>query len=262
MRTRSKQSELLLTVQRLDRELRLWKRCGALLFLMAVGAFCAGSRYAQDIPDVVAAKKGFVVTDKNGQIRSYFGFEEDGRVGMYLTDRMGKKRVGLGVNPQDDGYGVVVYDKEERLRAFLGLVQETYCLHFYDERSVPRTTVGHKPSAGFSGIITRDEKGQHRVMLGEVARENGRQGAGLFLLDEKTQSRLQLYAIDGGWPVLQFMDKDEKPRIRLGLEGGERSVFSMRDKQADERVVIEVGADNSLKFETKDKTNKVTRSVK
>ena len=100
------------------------------------------------------------------------------------------------------------------------------------------------------------------MMLGEVARENGRQAAGLFLLDEKTQSRLQLYAIDGGWPVLQFMDKDEKPRIRLGLEGGERSAFSMRDKQADERVVIEVGADNSLKFETKDKTNKVTRSVK
>ena len=32
----------------------------------------------QDIPDVVAAKKGFVVTDKNGQIRSYFGFQKMG----------------------------------------------------------------------------------------------------------------------------------------------------------------------------------------
>ena len=92
MRTRSKQSELLLTVQRLDRELRLWKRCGALLFLMAVGAFCAGSRYAQDIPDVVAAKKGFVVTDKNGQIRSYlFGCRKRWACRHVLNRQNGQK---------------------------------------------------------------------------------------------------------------------------------------------------------------------------
>jgi hypothetical protein len=257
------EQELRKTVEGLKRDLRLWKVATVSLAIPVLLMFCAGSAIFEDVPDFVTARRGFVVTDKKGDTRSFLGIEDDGRVGFHLLDEKGNKKIGLAVDPKGDGYGVVIYDGDNRLRTFLGLTKGAYCLHFYDEGSVPRTTIGYSSPTPFSGLCVRDSRGQHRLILGDAQSADKKALNGLFLFDTKGQERLQMFALDKGSPVLQLLDSEERVRARLGLEGaGDKSLLTMLGKGAEERVVIEVSADNSLRFEAKDKANNVTRVAK
>ena len=254
METRSRSShidadELQKLVRKLERDLRAWKKATSLIFVSVLLTFCAGGGLYQKTPDYVTARKGFLVEDERGHTRSFLGIEDDGRVGLHVTDEKGKKRIGMAMNPRGKGYGIVVYDDEERLRSFLGLVEGSFCLHFYDEKDIPRVTLGHRKTPGFSGLWVRDDRGVQRLILGDVQKVDNVPGAetGLFLLDEKLRARLQIYAADGRWPVMKFADDERRLRLKLGLEsGGDKSVFSMHGKDADERVILEVerGQDN------------------
>ena len=188
-----------------------------------------------------------------------------GHVGLHLTDEKGKRRIGISINPQGSGYGLVVYDDRDRLRAFLGLDRAAHFLSFFDDRDVPRLTIGHRPSPTFSGVWVRDSRGIQRFVLGEGITQKDRPAtaAGLFLLDEKPQPQLAMYADSKGVPVLQFADAEQRQRIRLGFSGdGKKSTFSMHGKGGTARVRFEVGDDDSLTMEPNREVRAVTESGK
>ncbi len=104
-------------VSRIESQLRLWKVLFALPILALIILFCGGSKFLEDIPRLVKAQTGFMVSDKEGRTRIFLGVDDDGEWGLHFMDENGAKRLALGSNDvlwkeRQKSWGLVVLDKQ------------------------------------------------------------------------------------------------------------------------------------------------------
>ncbi|MBI4207672.1 MAG: hypothetical protein HY527_21840 [Betaproteobacteria bacterium] len=95
-------------LDRLERQIRLWRAFGALAVLVAALLLFMG--LAPSGPPIVAAQR-FVVVDGTGTPYASFGLAGDGRPVMGLNDKKGTTRVMIGIV---DGEPEVVLTSGER----------------------------------------------------------------------------------------------------------------------------------------------------
>lgn len=98
-------------LDRLERQMRLWKALGVLGLLAAGGLLLMG--LAPSGPPIVAAQR-FVVVDGNGTPYASFGLAGEGRPVMELNDKNGTTRVRIGV--LDGGPEVILTSGERKVR--------------------------------------------------------------------------------------------------------------------------------------------------
>lgn len=152
-------SALMQRLDRVERELRWWKRVGSLaVALMALLALVSAA--PSKPPDQIRAKR-FVVVDKKGRS---------------LAELYGSESLSSMAHPV-----LAMYGSKGRTAVELGVfVGETPRLAFWDKRGVPRGTFFVGAETG-GGMIVRDEKGHERAIL---------DATGLRLRDERNSDRI------------------------------------------------------------------------
>jgi hypothetical protein len=145
-------------LDRIERELRWWRRVGSLaLGLMAILTLVSAA--PSKPPDQIRAKR-FVVVDKKGRS---------------LAELYGSESLSSSAHPV-----LAMYGAKGRTAVELGVfVGEMPRLAFWDKQGVPRGTFFVGGETG-GGMIVRDEKGTERAILDtaglEVRDEQGRKG--------------------------------------------------------------------------------------
>src|SRR5512145_2255647 len=162
-------------LDRIERELRWWRRVGSLAVgLMAILALVSAA--PSKPPDQIRAKR-FVVVDKKGRS---------------LAELYGSESLSSAAHPV-----LAMYGAKGRTAVELGVfVGETPRLAFWDKHGVSRGTIFVGGENG-GGLIVRDENGKERALLDttglEVRDEQGRKGAmgatALRLRDERNSDR-------------------------------------------------------------------------
>ncbi len=157
-------------IYRIESQLRLWKVLFALPILALIILFCGGSKFLEDIPRLVKAQTGFMVSDKEGRTRIFLGVDADGEWGLHFMDENGAKRLALGSNDvlwkeRRKSWGLVVLDKQNGWSFHGCLDDRSNGLHFF-KNDVARLSVGQSPK-GYPGLIVRDEDGNQRLLLAE-----------------------------------------------------------------------------------------------
>ncbi len=191
-------SALMQRLDRIERELRWWKRVGSLAVgLMAILALVSAA--PSKPPDQIRAKR-FVVVDKKGRS---------------LAELYGSESLSSMAHPV-----LAMYGSKGRTAVELGVfVGETPRLAFWDKHGVPRGTFFVGAESG-GGMIVRDEKGNERAILDttglEVRDEQGRRGAvGATALhlhrDHLTWGRVELDATG-----LRLRDERNSDRVVVG----------------------------------------------
>lgn len=256
-----KNHELNNTVRNLGKEVRLWKGLVSLQFLVLILAVCAGGRPLQDIPDVVTARQGFVLKDKVGRVRAVLGFDQiDGRVGLVLLDETGRARTEFTLDKAMDRYGMYVRDNQDRDRMFMGFFKDQYSFELSDKEKTNRLAIAQLEDSGDSGLAVRDKNGVSRLGLGQFVNESdGTKWVGMTIQDRDEHKRLQLFCdIADTLSVIRVMDHmGQDPRIGMGVTYGndEMAHFSVWGGKKKERVSIDVGKNDKMRIELKNKDN-------
>ena len=252
-------------IYRIESQLRLWKVLFALPILALVILFCGGSKFLEDIPRLVKAQSGFMVSDKEGRMRIFLGVDDAGECGLHFMDENGVKRLALGSNDvllknKQKNWGLVVVDKQNDY-SFQGCFDDgSNGLHFL-KNDVARLSVGQSPK-GYPVLIVRDEDGNQRLLLGES--DNPAEAVhpyGFRVTDKAQKNHVQLSVAERGNAALQFFDANTRRRLALGLEG-DKARFIMRGHDDADRVIVEVRSDGSSIFEMRDKNNNIVRLPK
>jgi hypothetical protein len=241
-------------IYRIESQLRLWKALFALPIVALVILFCGGSKLLEDIPQLVKAQTGFMVSDKEGRTRIFLGVDDAGQWGLHFMDEKGAHRLALGINQKDKlkSWGLMVRD-EQNDYSFHGCLDEgSNGLHFF-KNDVARLSVGRNPK-GYPGLVVRDEDGSQRLLFGESDKPETAHSYGVRMSDKKQKTHVQLTVTDRGDPALQFFDTDTHRRIALGLQG-DKARFIMRGHDDSDRLNVEVRSDDSSSFEIRDKNN-------
>jgi hypothetical protein len=248
-------------IYRIESQLRLWKVLFALPILALVILFCGGSKLLEDIPQLVKAQTGFMVSDKEGRMRIFLGVDDAGEWGLHFMDENGVQKLALGFSEKDKqkSWGLMVLEKQNDY-SFHGCLDDgSNGLHFF-RNDVARLSVGHNPK-GYPGLIARDEDGNQRLLLGESDKPGAAHHYGVRMSDKEQKTHVQLSATDRGDPALQFFDAGTHRRIALGVQG-DKARFIMRGHDDADRLNVEVRSDDSSIFEMRDKNNNIVRLPK
>jgi hypothetical protein len=260
--------ELGAIVRRLQGEVRLWKRLVSLLLVAVTMFICSGSKFFEGVPNVVTAREGFALTDREGRVRAFLGFDaRDGKVGLGLFDEKGNALTELSINKNMDDYGIYIRDRNRHDRVHTGLREGTYCFGLYDRNKNNRLVIGQHKDSGDSGLSVIDEKGVTRLGLGQkVNTLDGSKMVGIGIIDRNENERISLYDYGDKMSMIQAMDdKGELPKIALGVTyGDETAHLSMSGNGRKECVSLDVTPDNTVTFEIdkNDKTINVLDGLK
>jgi hypothetical protein len=110
---------LMQRVQKLEREIRRWRRCGAVALTGVTAALLMGQAPPPPVPKVVEAQR-FVLRDESGDARAVLAVGPDGTVGLGLHDKGGTARAWLSLGPQGSPT-FALFDNTAKPRATLRL---------------------------------------------------------------------------------------------------------------------------------------------
>ena len=107
---------------RVERELLFWIRgvlCGASLMVLL---FVSAANQNAKVPEVLTARRAFVLVDERGQTKASLGTTEDGSTSLALFGKDGeaKPRILLGMDPTESFASLSIYDRHFKTSVMLG----------------------------------------------------------------------------------------------------------------------------------------------
>jgi hypothetical protein len=169
--------------------------------------------------------------------------ERDGDPRLAMRDERGKDRLELLV--ARDGAPVLNFlDREGKVRLEILVAGEgDPDLNFLDQKGAIRLNLGvGRTGAPELGLL--DRAGTSGLMLTLTPR-----GAVVLDIDRDGKSRVALVADPDGGAALQFLDRDETPRLVLGLEEGGTPMWGALDARGKTRVGITITAEGRADLE-------------
>lgn len=203
---------------------------------------------------VISAEK-FVLTDKNGKERAVFEAGDDDSVSLYFLDRMGRKRIKIGMEHEiftglevldvnnkkrvelgatAKSSGFVLYDKSSKIKLQSNLDDKDYpSISIYDDKNMIRGSFGYNNDLPGLALFDENEKN----CGGLVVDKNGH--GSLILNDGSTENGLIGYLSKDGSPGLKFIDGG-KEKILLGsAHNGAAGIF-MFDARSKEKIQLSI----------------------
>ncbi len=223
---------LIQRVKKLEKQSRRTKWFAVVIVTAVVLPWSLGA--VNDPKNQTVSGRRFVLIDGKGNLRMFLGADDDdeGRVGLYLYDQVGKRSAALYVKKGQNG--LVLYGKNNKERARLYLDEQEVGLSFYDKsgreqtrfsqgRTVSRLALGVSRTTADADASGSSPEPGDRLLLSFDSRENGlsvismgdrQAGSHIQLEASKDRSHLLLRNREGNRRV-QLSPATDSPSMKL-----------------------------------------------
>jgi len=214
--------------EKLERQYRILRYAVVVLGLALVLPWILGA--VKDSRNQTIHGRRFVLSDGKGKLRAFLGADEDeeGRVGLYLYDQLGKRSVALYVKKGHSG--LALYGNASKERARLDLGEHDISLVFFDKngQDAARFSQGQTIS---QLVLGGGNRGHHPQMPNSSA-------------GEKPNLRLIFDTHQTGAGMITIGSSKSGSHIQLKTDAG-GSHLLLRNQQRDMRVEIAPSKDSA-----------------
>jgi hypothetical protein len=219
--------EILLRLEKLEKQNRMLKRAGLTLLLFTGAIFWMGQTRVTVSKTVES--RNFSLRDAKGKKKAELGITL-GRPALQFYDD--EDRVAVSVGVDEDGRGMVVYGPTEQRQASFILAESGPVLSLFGPNGMKRMNLSVTPQGG-PAIGLLGPKGEAKSALGVTAKDE----AFLQLFGRNEQGGVQLFAAPDR-AVLRFFDISEKPRAVLGMLESEGAGLTLNDSRGTARAIL------------------------
>jgi hypothetical protein len=221
-------------VQRLEREVRLFRWASLLLAVTAVSLVVMGLESADKDKTIGRFRQidvgQVVLRDADGQMRGWLGIA-DGGPRLIFFDSSGQQRMGVGMTRQGEP-AVAIFDGGQNERAVMGLVDGCPGLVMRDPQGKKRSALFAKDDWG--SLYFYDRKETKRIGIGLYG-----EAAAVNLSDDRGRDRVGITSDQKG-SSLSFFDRSGQKRSALGILREDEPAFGYFSQEGQAQMALTV----------------------